>query len=361
MLPRRTRKQLTKQPMTKQAFIPVFCKFSELDINPIFSGRSEKEIRDNAKILAKEMEAHGEWDSMQPGQVVTVPDSKPRVCAGFTRIEAAKSLGYKGGWFFKVADSDETAIRLKCITTNGGKPVSRLEQGRLFASLETGIVADDFAGATADPKNAKDWRVRPLDADEIAGKIGKSAEHVRQCVAVFNFPEAVELIESEQASHNITTMALNWAKGDHGNAMRILRAAVKAASGDRATKKHMDLIKAKFVQQKAVTPKKEKNKEDASPGNERERDEESSAGSESEEKEDASQEENQPELIPPAPQAPAPHRATKKEQKGIRDTLIASVAKFDQEKGTNQMEDTEIEGLADWLIDAGLIVAALPF
>ena len=342
--------------MSKAASIPVQVKLSELIVDHALSGRSEKEIRENAKSLAKEMEAHGEWDSMQPGQVFRDKEDKIHLCAGFTRVAAAESLGYKTGWFFET-ETDELTLRLKCITTNGGKPVSRMEQGKLYKMLENGIVADDFAGATADPKKASDWKIQPMTLAEIGEKIGKTSEHVRQCVIIHNSsPEIRELIETDQVSHNIVIKAYSWAKDDEGKALKILNAAVRAAKkagDDKATQKHMDEIKGDFVKLKAVS--EEKTNEEKKP--------EKTAKSlfDEDDKEDGEEKnstERQSELPTPEDEPKPP---TKKETKSIRDSAIVVILKYDEEKGLNSMTDEDASGLADALIEAGLIVEKLPF
>jgi hypothetical protein len=341
---------------TKTAPTPQYHKFSELVIDPILSRRSPKEIRDNAKELAKDMAAFGEWDAMQPGQVFTGEDGKLHVCAGFTRIEAAKSLDLKGGYFFELEGVSQFDIEAKAITTNGGKPISRRELGGLFAKWETGVVADDFAGAVADPKEAKHWKIAPMGHDEIAMKIGKSSEYVRQCIVIASAsPEIAELIETDQISHNIVIIADNWAKHDPAKALRILRAAVRAAAGEKATKKHMEAIKADFVKQKAVAGTN--GAEDKGGKDEKEDREDKGGKDEKEDREDKGGKEPA-ELFP---QQTEPKPPTKKETKGIRETLITAILKWDEDKGNLSMSDDDAGGLADALVDAGLIIARLPF
>jgi len=341
---------------------PVFHKFSELVIDPILSGRSPKEIRENAKSLAKEMQAHGEWDSMQPGQVFLGEDDKLHVCAGFTRIAAAQSLEWKGGYFFEVPKVDPIEIRLKCITTNGGKPVSRMEQGKVFAALQNGVVSDDFAGSVADPKNVKDWKVQPMTFQEIADKIGKSGEHVRQCIMLNELEnEGIKaMIEADEISTNVIVVAMGWAKKNENLALRILKAAQKEANGEKVTKKHLDAVKADLVKEKAIVTKSKKgatsaaDKEDQEGGDEDEGG--SDAGVDNKDEQDGKESQETPSLNlgEPAPSAPKP--PTKAALKTIRDTLLTVILETDAE-----IDDDLAQRLADRLIDAKLIVNETPF
>lgn len=351
---------------TKTALTPVFLKFSDLEINPSLSGRTEKEIKENAKILAKIMEAHGEWDSMQPGQVA-MTDGKPRVIAGFTRVAAAESLGYKGGWFFEVAPQSELDVYLKCITTNEGKPISRFQQGCRFQTLRDGVVSDDFAGVKADPKIELDWAIQPMELQAIADKVGKHVETIKLNILICeSSPEIRNLLETDQISTNVVVKARQWTKKDDGEhddvkALKMLRAAIRQAGGDRVTQKHLEAVKTDYVKQKAVAGKA------ASPSvpaasvgagtGTPEKGEESGSGS-------GEGSQGEPELFSAANPDPQPAKSKeqiKKQKAGIRDSLIATIAEFDREKGTNQMEDKEIEGLADWLVSRNFIVSETPF
>ncbi len=340
---------------TKTAPTPTYYKFSELIIDPSLSGRSEKEIRDNAKQLAPIIDASGGWDAMQPGQVEVNGDGKPRVLAGFTRIAAEQVNGRKGGWFFQVDPKGELEARLKCLTTNEGKPISRLHQGELFKSLVNGVVADDFAGATADPANVKDWKIQPMDEKDIAAKIGKSAEHVRQCIVIHDAsPEIRELIESDAISHNIVIVADNWAKHDPAKALKILKAAVREADGKKATKTHMDAIKPQFVEQKAVTSKTKK-ADAASESGKDESESENEADTKETEPDDSGGTREPQELNLEAPPV-TPKQASKKELKSIREAVMTVVLETDTE-----IDDDLATRIVDRLIDAKLIVESAPF
>lgn len=339
-----------------QPIAPEQIKLSDLVIDETLSGRSAKEIRDNAKSLAPEMEAFGAWDEKQPGQYFVGEDGKPHLCAGFTRVAAAQSLGYKHGYFFR-DESDIVSRRLKCVTTNGGKPVSRFEQGRVYSALIAGVVADDFAGAIADPKNKKDWKVQPMDANEIAAKIGKTRQHICDCITIFESPEEVgAMIESDEISSGIVVTARQWAKDDDAKMIRILKSAIRNAGGEKATKKHMDAIKSEFVKQKAVSASDGAPNTNTPPEPEKPHSEPHGA------KDDVSSEPSEPPQLefPPEPEVVVVKPPTKKESKTIRDAAMAVILKWAEET-SNAVSDEEASLLIESMTEAGLLAERLPF
>lgn len=341
--------------MSTKTTSPVFHKFSELDINPSLSGRSDKEIRENAKLLAKEMEAHGEWDVLQPGQVAAVKDGNPRVVAGFTRIAAAQLCGYKGGWFFEIEDASELDLRLKCITTNGGKPVNRFQQGCLFQLLGAGVAADDFAGTTGDPAKPEDWKIAPMNDTRIAEKIGMSREHVRQCIVICeSSPDIRTLIETDQISYNVVVKARTWAKGEHGviddvKALKALRGAIREAGGEKVTLKHLEAVKATYFPLKAVWKKKGKEKVDDPDAKDEKKENTGDSGHDEERGSGGSEPQELNLGATDSPKPPTPKRAD-----NIRAELVALLTKFDG-------KISNVDSLADWLIVSGVIVAEMPF
>lgn len=355
---------------TPKTTAPVYYKFSDLDIDPILSGRSDKEIRDNAKSLAPEMAAAGGWDAMQPGQVATGANGKPRVVAGFTRIAASQLNGEKGGYFFEIEGASELDLRLKCIATNGGKPVNRFQQGALFQMLRGGIVADDFKGTLADPKNPDHWKIPPMSDVQIGEKVGKNREHIRQCVIIFeSSPDIRVLIETDQISYGVVEKARSWARDketgiiDDVKALKALRGAIREAGGERVTLKHLEAVKAQFFPLRAVSkdkPKdkpKDKKKDEGEGGDENNGDTGEREESDRPERETSGEPQEELNLgLSDAPKPPTP-----KKGEGIRAELVAVITKFNAERGTGQMDKTEIENLTDWLITCGVIVAEMPF
>jgi len=231
-------------------------KFSELVIDPLYSGRDSKEIHANAKELAPSL-ANG-WDATQPGQYFIGEDGKKHLVAGFTRVEAAKLNELKSGYFVKT-EGDAVSHLTACIRTNGGKPISRPAQGALFASLRDGLVADDFKGATADPANDADWKRKPMTLEEIASHpgIAKTTEHVKQCILVAEDP--IYAAHEDEISVNAFIAASNLVSkhydGSETKLEKVIRAAVNAAKEDgkdKATPKHFDAIKAQFIPEKKL-------------------------------------------------------------------------------------------------------------
>jgi len=229
-------------------------KFSELVIDPIYSGRDEKEITANSKELAPQF-TDG-WDVTQPGQYFIGDDGKKHLVAGFTRVEAAKSVGLKCGYFVK-SDGSEVYHLTSCLRTNGGKPISRVAQGELFISLRDGAVADDFKFGIAEKD--EDWKRKPMTLEEIAALpgVGKSTEHIKQCILVAEDPVFAE--SQDAISVNAFVSARNLVNKHHeGNEMK-LRKVVAAALAeanrdgkDKATPKHFDAIKAQFIPEKKL-------------------------------------------------------------------------------------------------------------
>lgn len=230
-------------------------KFSELTVDLLYSGRSKKEINDNAKELAPQLDAG--WDSAQPGQYFIGEDGKKYLCAGFTRTEAAKIKGHKSGYFVK-SEGDSIFHLTTCIRTNTGKPISPKAKGDLFKLLAEGKVADDFAGAVFDPKNAKDWKRAPMTLEQIAELpgIGVSAEWVRQCIVLAeSSPEVGALLEDGAVSAPVVIKAKAIAKEDDGKQLRLLKKAVqlaKADGKDKATMQHLDAAKAELFPPKLI-------------------------------------------------------------------------------------------------------------
>jgi len=121
---------------------------ADLKIDIALSGRTEKEIAANAKALAPMLKSTDGWSPNQPGQYFVRNDEK-HLAAGFTRAEAARSLGMTGGYFVQVPDDRQT-LRTACITSNAGRPVSAYEQGRVFAAMRDGDDVETLeAGQTA--------------------------------------------------------------------------------------------------------------------------------------------------------------------------------------------------------------------
>ncbi len=230
-------------------------KFSELVFDLLYSGRTKKEIQANAKDLAPQL-ADG-WDSAQPGQYFLGEDGKKYVIAGFTRAEAAKLNDQKSGYFV-LANGDAVSHLTACLRTNSGRPISRKAQGEVFAALAKGVVADDFAGAIADPKKKEDWKrlpMTPAEIGELPG-VGRTGEHVRQCIMIAeSSPEVAELIEADLVSLNIVVSSKSLAGDDDAKQLRILKKAIAFAKADgkeKATDQHFKQAKAELYPPKLI-------------------------------------------------------------------------------------------------------------
>jgi hypothetical protein len=231
--------------MSKDTLQIVPIKLSELVIDNSLSGRSEKEIRDNAKALLPMLDAVGGWDPNQPGQFF-VRGGKKHLAAGFTRTAAALLGGYKEGYFIERPD-DRSSLRISCITSNAGQPVSQFEQGRIYAAMRDG---DDPT------KLSKGQEIlAPMAPKDIAAAVGYTRQHVEKCICVFSSPpEIAELIQSEQISPNIVARAAQLVK-DEGKRVKFLKAAVKVAKAEgkeTATLKHLDAVRPEFAPLKAA-------------------------------------------------------------------------------------------------------------
>lgn len=334
------------------------------------AGRTLREIKDNAKLLKPELEAAGKWDQFQPGQVFEDDDGKFHLLAGFTRHAAATELGWETGWF-GVDDSDPVTRALKCITTNGGRPVSRASQGKTYAMMTVGVAADDFAGATADPKNPDNWKIPPMSIAEIAERIGKSDPLVRQNIAIAEAPpEFAELLETDQIA-SIPYLKAAAACGINDNfksalCMRWCLAAIKVAGGKTATQKHFDVVKAEFIKLKAVSAKGGGKTPPAAPGTQesgKEKGQESIGhvgdSGDSGSNEGVGNETPSLDLSSPAPTTPK--QPTKKDTDEIRKALRTVIMEWDEKKAMVSLADDDIDDLIDRLVDAKLNASHLPF
>lgn len=230
--------------MSKSISAIVAIPLKDLIIDISLSGRTEKEIKDHAKLLAPVMEAFGEWDQSQPGQFF-VRDGKKHLLGGFTRTHAALSLGYKIGYFVERAD-DKSSNRVACITGNVGKPISLFEQGRIYSQMRDGD----------NPETAKkgETLLAAMAIKDIAAKVGYTRQHVENCIVIFgSTPEIAELITEGKVSANIVVRSAQLVK-DKRKQFAFLKAAVRQAQAEGkevATMKHLDAVRAEFAPLKA--------------------------------------------------------------------------------------------------------------
>jgi len=233
-------------------------KLSDLLIDNIFSGRSEKEIQENSNSLSPLLEAAGAWDALQPGKYFE-RDGKKHLAAGFTRVAAALKLGWKTGFFGKIADEPEK-LRTECIRTNLGKPISPFEQGRIYTAMRDGSDPETLA--------VGEVGMGSIPTVEIALSVGYTRQHVEQCITVFeSTPEIAELILAGKVAPGIVIRAKQLVKDD-AKRFKFLQAAVKEAESDgkeTATKKHLDAVRPDFAPLKAAGQAPLQSDEDSEP------------------------------------------------------------------------------------------------
>jgi len=226
-------------------------KLSTLVRDLALSGRSEKEINANAKEKWQELEAFGGWDPHQPGQYFK-RGGKNHLLVGFSRVQAGLDHGMKSGYFVEVPD-DASNLRVACISSNSGRNISQYEQGRVYKAMREGT--DRETAKAGDPVFA------PMKTQEIADfpGIGKSRQHVENCIAIFENPAAIaELIESGQISAQVALKAAQLCK-DENKRLAWIKKAMKSAQSENkeiATLKHLDAHRADYAPLKAA-PKKD--------------------------------------------------------------------------------------------------------
>jgi hypothetical protein len=223
-------------------------ELSKIVVEPLLSGRTDNEIKENAKALAPSMKAAGGWDESQPGQVFK-RNGNLHLLSGFTRYNASILNGETHGYFVTVPD-EPASIRTACIRTNLGKPISPFEQGRIYVGMKDGTnIVTAKAGETV---------LAPMEIKDIAAAVGFTRQHIENCIAIFTeTPEIAALIVDGKISAGVAVKAKQWIKDD-AKRLKMLEAAVKiAASEDKkpATQKHLDAVKSEFVELKAVTIK----------------------------------------------------------------------------------------------------------
>lgn len=232
-------------------------KLKDLVIDLRYSGRTQREIDDNAKDKAKELAAAGGWSPTKPGEYFVGEDGKRYLLAGFSRVAACALNGDKEGYFVQ-SNGDEIDHLLACETSNSVRPLSKLARGTRYLELMRGAVADDFAGTIA--KDPVDFKRQPLTKEEIADRIGKSKEWVRQCIATAEAPEEIrELLENDRIAATVFEKACALANKHHDGSdakkIAMCKRALRYANEqdkERATEKHFDEIKGEFIPEKKL-------------------------------------------------------------------------------------------------------------
>lgn len=222
----------------------VELKLATLIKDYALAGRSEKEIRDNAKDLAPMLA--GGWSPSQPGEYF-VRDGKNHLAAGFTRTAAAEINELKTGFFVEIPD-DAATLRTVCIRTNASKAIKPFEQGRIYAAMEAGTDV-----ATAQPGEPI---LEPMTQKQIAEAVGKKVQWIGACISIFQSPEEIHpLIEDGRVSAGVVKRARELVK-DEKKLVRFVKAIVKKADDDgkqTATFQHLDAVRPEFAPLKAKT------------------------------------------------------------------------------------------------------------
>lgn len=273
---------------TKQTVAGVSGSIVELQLKDLvrdyaLSGRSESDIKRNAKDLAPAMVTG--WDKSQPGAYFVGDDGKPHLVQGFTRDAAATLNGHKVGYFVEVPN-DPAKLRYRAIVSNMGQPISQYEQGRIYAAMRDGD----------DPEKAEKGAVilAPMTQDAIAKEVGYTQAHVSKCIAIYESPEAIrDLLLEGKVSPGIVTDSKAFArdketqKVDEALQLRVLKLAYKKAvdaGKETATSVHFKEAKEEIRPKKLVadTGKTDKPKGKVKPANDEPEDEKEDSGSDME-------------------------------------------------------------------------------
>jgi len=298
---------------------------SEFIIDTSLSGRTEKEIEDNAKALAPVLTSSGGWDSSYPGTYFE-RDGAKHLLTGFTRTAAAKSAGITSGFFVRT-DDDYQANKVACITSNCGKPISMQEQGRIYEDMLAWLDENDC----------------PWSTDRIAKHVGYSRQHVENCLGIFHeTPEIAELLAAGLISAHAVTKARQQVKDD-AKRLKYLKTAIEEAAGAKATEKHLDAVKSRFVKVKAVPETNPTSAPEPEPTRTEPERESNSGGSSEPQPLDF----GQPEPAPtPAPQSSA-------NRKAIRVQYRTTIEEWSNANGI-ECNDGQIADLLDRLMDLGV-------
>lgn len=220
-------------------------KLSSLEIDYTLAGRSEKEVKANAKELAPMLAAG--WSPSQPGEYFE-RGGKKHLAAGFTRTAAAIMNDHKVGYFVRVPDI-ASELRTTAIRTNASKPISPFEQGRIYAAMRDGTKAED--------SQVGEEVLTPMKEAEIAKVVGKKPQWINACIGIFESPEELHpFIENGQVSANVIKRASELVKHDEKKLIRAVKMIVKHAEGQGrcpATMKDLEACRPDFAPFKAAT------------------------------------------------------------------------------------------------------------
>lgn len=322
--------------------------------------RSRSEFAQNVKDVEKSMEAQGDNPELFPIKYVTLGKEK------FTRNHATLQAALNRGWKEVYAmpsphEANSVADLLDLVhSNNGGHPLSRVSQGKLYAKLAEGELDEEaMAKALKDAKPGEEvpqiWKREPMSLDQIASacKPAYSSEHIRQCKLLAEVtPEIGALLESDQVSSRVVIKAIALAKDDDTKALRIIRAAIRNAKEDgkeTATEKHFDAIKAEFQPVRKLVADGKTTKEAPA----------SAQNGTQEPPKDEKEDDTPPTLPTGNSEEPASELFTKSESqspvkaKDAKKALLTIIAKWCEDTA-NVYEDSEMEDLATRIIEANL-------
>lgn len=330
-------------------------KLSSLEIDYTLAGRSEKEVKANAKELAP-MLVTG-WSPSQPGEYFE-RGGKKHLAAGFTRTAAALMNDHKIGYFVRVPDI-ASELRWTAIRTNSGKPNSQFEQGRIYAAARDGS-KPEYVEVSAEV-------LAPMKQAEIAKAVGKTPQWINQCIGIFESPEELHpFIENGQVSANVIKRASELVKHDEKKLIRAVKMIVKHAEGEgkaTATMKDLEVCRPDFAPLKAAKVEKPANAEKpADCANDPKNDEKPDSGEpdgESEASDEAgyhevvdaasSQPSAQPELFAKSEHQPS-KKASKKTVDAVRGEIKTLIEQW-MDDTSNSPTEEEVSQLLDALTD----------
>jgi len=245
-----------------------------LSIQPDYNIRTDSDVKHNAKEVAQAMEAQGDKPELFPVRFVTIDGQK--YTRNHATLLAAQLRGWKEIYAAKAPfEAGTIADELDLVfSNNGGHPLNRVQQGKIYARLRDGIQEDQseaIKNAGVGEEVPVKWLREPMTEQQIgdACKPRYSSEHIRQCIAIYeSSPEVAALIEEDKVALNIVVRAAQLAKGDDAKQLKILRKAISAAKDDgkdKATQKHLDAIKDEFTAPKKLVaaPVEQEQKPDA--------------------------------------------------------------------------------------------------
>jgi hypothetical protein len=238
---------------------------SALEVEPDYNVRTPAELKANAKEIAERMELLKDDITLPQFRIQYVERDGKKYTRSHGTLEAAKLRGWKKVNAEKIELPTFADDHLHLIVSNnGGHPLSRKQQGAVFARLRDGLL-ETLEAATERAKVGEEIVqnviVEGMKSQDIAEKFGCSRQHVDDCLAILEAPEEIgEMIDDGRLSGNVFLSANKLVNKHHdgkkSKLAEICRASIKAAKDDgkdRATLAHFDAVKSDFIPLKAAT------------------------------------------------------------------------------------------------------------